>query len=146
MTEKYEFDSRDDFLAKLNELVESGVPKRKINTFTPYPVHEIEHLLDDSQSPVRFFTGGGAITGLIAGFAFTIGTVLAWPQLITGGKPLVSIPAFLIIGYELTILFGCLFAFNGFLLLSRTPSVTDIFSNREFSRKFQIVVSDEDRR
>jgi len=138
--DRYAYDTREEFLGKLKELVESGVPKRSINTFTPYAVHEAEELLDHSQSPVRFFTGAGAVTGCIAGFAFTIYTVLSWP-LVTGGKEVVSVNAFIVIAYELTILFGGLTAFVGFLHLSRLPVFKNVLSDRaEFSRKFEIAV------
>ncbi|MCK4774671.1 MAG: DUF3341 domain-containing protein, partial [Candidatus Krumholzibacteria bacterium] len=118
--ERYEFDDKHEFIKKVEEIVDSGVPKKTINTFTPYIVHEIEELLDTSQSNVRFFAGTGGVTGLAAGFAFTIYTVLAWP-LYTGGKPLISIPAFLVISYDLTILLGVLTAFVGFFALARLP-------------------------
>jgi len=138
--DRYAYDTREEFLGKLKELVESGVPKRSINTFTPYAVHEAEELLDHSQSPVRFFTGAGAVTGCIAGFAFTIYTVMSWP-LVTGGKEVVSVNAFIVIAYELTILFGGLTAFVGFLHLSRLPVFKNVLSDRaEFSRKFEIAV------
>jgi hypothetical protein len=143
--ERYEFEDKQGFLKKLEAIVKSGVPKKTIDVFTPYPVHETEHLLDESQSPVRFFAGVGAVTGFIAGFAFTIFTVMDWP-LITGGKPLVSIPAFLIIAYELTILFGCLSGFLGFLHLGKIPVIANMFSNREFSDKFIITVGEERKR
>ncbi len=144
--ERYEFDDRHEFIKKLEEIVHSGVPKKTINTFTPYHVHETEHLLDESQSNVRFFAGTGAVTGLAAGFAFTIYTVLSWP-LWTGGKPLVSIPAFLVISYELTILVGVLTAFVGFLVLARLPVFHHIVSSKkEFSEKFVIEVGGEARR
>lgn len=140
MTERYSFDTREAFVAKLEELVRSGVPKKSINTFTPYAVHEADELLDRSQSPVRFFTGAGAITGCIFGFAFTIYTVLSWP-LVTGGKEIVSVNAFIVIAYELTILFGGLAAFAGFLLLTRLPAFKNIFSDKtEFGRTFEITV------
>ena len=103
-------------------------------------------LVDHSQSSVRFFTGSGALTGTITGFAFTIYTVLAWP-LITAGKHLISIPPFIVIAYELTILFGCLASFVGFLFLSRMPAISTIISAKEeFSDKFIIEVGTEDRR
>lgn len=140
MIDRYSFDTREEFLGKLRELVDSGVPKRNIDTFTPYAVHEAEELLDHSQSPVRFFTGAGAITGCIAGFAFTIYTVLSWP-LVTGGKEVVSVNAFIVIAYELTILFGGLTAFVGFLYLSRLPVFKNVLSDKtEFSRRFEIAV------
>lgn len=140
MMDRYSYDTREEFLGKLRELVDSGVPKRTIDTFTPYPVHEAEELLDHSQSPVRFFTGVGAIAGGIAGFAFTIYTVLSWP-LVTGGKEIVSVNAFIVIAYELMILFGGLTAFVGFLHLSRLPVFKNILSDeKEFSRRFDITV------
>ena len=138
--ERYEFDDKHEFIHKLEELVRSGVPKDTITTFTPYLVHEAEEMLDTSQSSVRFFAGVGAVAGLTTGFVFTIGTVMSWP-LITGGKPLVSIPAFLVISYELTILFGVLTAFTGFLALTRLPAIARAFNRKvEFSRKFIIEV------
>lgn len=140
MIDRYSYDIREEFLGKLEELVESGVPKENINTFTPYPVHQAEELLDHSQSPVRFFTGAGAVTGCIAGFAFTIYTVLSWP-LVTGGKEVVSINAFIVIAYELMILFGGLTAFAGFLFLARLPVFKNVLSDEtEFSRQFEITV------
>ncbi len=140
MIERYSFDTREEFLEKLEELVRSGTPKQRINTFTPYPVERAEELLDASPSAVRFWTGAGALAGCGAGFAFTIYTVLSWP-IITGGKAIVSIPAFVIIAYELTILFGGVIAFAGFLFLTRMPSVRNVVTDsEEFSPKFEITV------
>ena len=143
MTDRYSFDTKEAFLEKLEELVRSGVSKTRINTFTPYSVNEAEELLDRTQSPVRFFTGAGAVAGCLAGFAFTIYTVLSWP-LITGGTEIVSVNAFIVIAYELTILFGGLAAFAGFLILARMPSVKNVLSDKvEFSRRFEITVERE---
>ena len=44
---------------------------------------------------------------LAAGAALTAGTSLAWP-LVTGGKPIVSIPAFVIVTFEVAVLVGSL--------------------------------------
>jgi hypothetical protein len=43
-----------------------------------------------------------------------------WP-LITGGKPIVSLPPFVIIAFELTILFGALSTVLGLLITARLP-------------------------
>ena len=138
----FSFDDKHEFLKKLEELVKSGTPKKKIDVRTPYPVHETEDLLDTSQSPVRFFQGVGAVTGLIAGYWFTSYTVVSWPM-ITGGKPFISVPAFTIIAYELTILFGCLGGFAGFAFLSRLPVIRSIGAREEeFTDKFEIYVKE----
>ena len=65
----------------------------------------------------------GGLLGCATGFLFPIYTVLDWP-LITGGKPLISIPPFVVIAFELTILFGALGGMASFLWLAGLPRVT----------------------
>ena len=85
------------------------------------PDHTLEQLLGARRvSPVRLFTLIGALLGCAAGFALPAYTVSAWP-LVTGGKPLLSIPPSVVIAFELTILFGAIFGMLGFLLLARLP-------------------------
>jgi hypothetical protein len=143
MKTNYSFDEKDKFLAKLEELVKTGTAPEDINIFTPYPVHEAEHLLKIKNSPVRFFTLFGAIAGLVFGFFFTIWTSLDWP-LIRGGKPIVSVPAFIIIAFEITILFGGVISFIGFLLLSRLPSARKIAAPVDYGNKFVIHIESKD--
>src|SRR5438309_10226646 len=56
------------------------------------------------RSTVATWTLAGGLAGAACGLALTIWTVRQWPGLIIGGKPLVSLPAFSIIAFELTIL------------------------------------------
>ncbi len=138
----YSFDEKRKFLAKLEELVKSGIAREKINVFTPYPVHEAEELLKIKNSPLRFFTLFGALSGLLFGFFFTIWTSLDWP-LIRGGKPIVSIPAYIIVAFELTILFGGVISFIGFLLLSGLPSAGKIAAPEDYGNQFVIHIENE---
>jgi hypothetical protein len=71
---------------------------------------------------VRGFTLFGCLLGAAIGLALTIFASKYYP-LITGGKPIVSIPPFLIIVFELTILFGGLLTLGGMLLNSRLPGL-----------------------
>lgn len=89
--------------------------------FTPYPDHHIEHALGYGQSPVRVWTLVGGLTGTATGFAFTTWTSMDWP-LVVGGKPIVSIPAYVVIAFELTVLFGALATIIGLFVLSRIPN------------------------
>jgi hypothetical protein len=91
-----------------------------IKTYGPVPEHHIEEALGYGQSPVRVFTLVGALTGTAAGFAFTIFTSMEWP-LVTGGKPIVSIPAFVVIAFEMTILFGALATVIGLFINMKLP-------------------------
>ena len=89
-------------------------------TYSPVPDHALGQALRVRVSPVRLFVLIGGLIGCATGFIFPIYTVLDWPM-ITGGKPLISIPPFVVIAFELTILFAAVGGVAGFLLLSRLP-------------------------
>jgi hypothetical protein len=135
---RFEFDSQEEFLAKLEEMVGQGVKPETIETLTPFHVHEAEHILKTKPSELRFITLAGALAGFFLSFAFIIYTVLDWP-LITGGKPLVSIPAFIIVAFECTILIGGIVSFLGFLHLIRLPNIKKIVETRECGNQFVII-------
>jgi hypothetical protein len=137
MTQEWKFQDKHAFLEKLEELVHGGIPARELSVVMPIPVHEVEHLLHPKPSRLKFFTLVGAIVGLFSGFALTIGTSLDWP-LITGGKPIVSLPPYIIIAFELTILFGGILTFVGFLILSRMPDLRAIASGGDPGNDFII--------
>ncbi len=78
-----------------------------LEVFSPIPSHAIEHAFNPSPSPspVRGWTLIGGLTGVSLGYLMTI-----WMSydsgVVIGGKPFASIPAYTIIAFELTILFG----------------------------------------
>lgn len=71
----------------------------------PAPFPMLVEALGRPRSKLDRVTVAGALVGTGLGFALCIGTSLAWP-LITGGKPIVSIPPFVIIAFELAVLIG----------------------------------------
>ena len=62
----------------------------------------------------------GAACGFIVGLVLTSGTQLAYP-LVTGGKPVLSIPPMSIIMYEGTMLGAIIFTVIGIVIESRLP-------------------------
>lgn len=112
------FAELDAATAAIESLRRSG--HKDIVVFSPMPRHELEHALDTPETPVRLFTLVGALTGAAAGFALAIGASLDWP-LVTGGKPIISVPAFVVIGFELAVLFGALSTVVGLFLNARLP-------------------------
>jgi hypothetical protein len=136
------YDGKEEFVEALRRMVREGVPRDRIRVMTPFGVPEAEAVLRPERSKVRFFALIGAGTGTLTGFAFTILTSLEW-GIIVGGKPVVSIPPFIIIAFALTILFGALSTFLGFLFLSRLPSLRAIRSKEEYGNRFVILVEEE---
>jgi molybdopterin-containing oxidoreductase family membrane subunit len=95
-----------------------------LTVYTPVPVEEIEHEVEKVRplSKVRLFTLVGALTGTATGFFLTIWSSLKW-ELVTGGKAPVSIPPFVIIAFELTILLGGLASALAVLVLGQLPKL-----------------------
>jgi hypothetical protein len=89
-----------------------------LETYSPLPQHDLEHALHRPQSPVRIFTLVGGLTGAATGFALAIWTSLDWP-LLTGGMPIIAIPAFVVPAFELMILFGALSTVAGLFINAR---------------------------
>ena len=114
------FGDLDATVLALRELKSKGYDS--LTVYSPVPRHEIDEVLDQPVSPVRLFTLIGGLTGCALGFAYAISTSLDWP-LITGGKPIVSLPPFVIIGFECTILIGALSTVAGMFLNARLPKL-----------------------
>lgn len=139
MENRMMFQDKEEFLSALRNLAREGVPQERIGVETPFYVHEVDEILPTTPAKVKNFALLGAASGTVAGFAFTILTSLSWP-LIVGGKPIVSLPPFVIIAFALTILFGALSTFFGFLILARLPSVFGVVPKEEFGNAFVITV------
>lgn len=119
------FDARDAVLAAVRQARAEGLPG--VAAFAPAFDRELVDAADPAPTPVRRWTLAGGVLGGLSGLALTIWTTSQWPTLIVGGKPLISIPPFLVIAFELTILMGGLATFAGFVLWvlrARAPETT----------------------
>lgn len=106
---------------------------RDLTVYSACAQHEIEAALEHKVSPVRLFTLFGGVTGCAAGLAMTYWMSLDWPLLV-GGKPIATVPPYVVIMFELTVLLGSLItvaAVAGLALLRPTtglaydPAFTD---------------------
>ncbi len=132
------FAFEEDFLAAAKNLTASGFDN--ISLLSPLPLEEAQEVLGLDKSPVRHFSLAGAIIGAISGFAMAAGTSLVF-ILPTGGRAIITIPPFLIITYEMTILFGVLFTLLGFHFISGLPAWRDKpYLPSASSDKFVVVV------
>ena len=114
-----------------------------LTVYTPVPVHEIEEVLERDRpvSRVRLFTLLGGLTGMVSGFLLTIWSAMKW-GLVTGGKPVASIPPFVVIAFELTILFGGIATVIGMVILGRLPRLrpSAAFDPRFTNDRFGVAV------
>jgi hypothetical protein len=114
-----------------------------LTVYTPVPVHEIEDVLERDRpvSPVRIFTLIGALTGTVSGFLLTLWSSMQW-NLIVGGKAAASIPPYVVIAFELTILFGGVATLIGMVMLGRLPRLrkTAAYDPRFSSDRFGVAV------
>lgn len=96
------FTTEEDLLAVTSEARERGF--RIVDTYTPYPVHGIEKAMGLGASRLTWvcFLCGALGTTLALYFQFWT-SATDWP-LNVGGKPFNSLPAFVPITFEITIL------------------------------------------
>ncbi|MFQ5609384.1 MAG: DUF3341 domain-containing protein [Woeseiaceae bacterium] len=91
-----------------------------LELITPVPIHGADEIVGTKKSAIRRFTFFGGIFGALSGFALAAGTAVLYLHP-TGGRPIITIPPFLIITYEMTILCGILATVLGFFISSRFP-------------------------
>jgi hypothetical protein len=113
----------DTTVRALEELKAKGY--HDLTVYTPVPVHEIEDVVERDRpvSKVRLFTLLGGLTGLASGWILTAWSSLKW-GLIVGGKPPIGLPVsppYVVIMFEMMILFGGIAAVIGMVALGRLP-------------------------
>lgn len=103
--------------------------------FTVYsaaPSHELEDALGITTSPVRLFTLIGGITGVCGGLGMTYWMSLDWPLLV-GGKPIATVPPFVVFLFEVMVLLGALSTVAGVVILSLRRPTTGLAYDPRFS-------------
>jgi hypothetical protein len=119
----------DDTIQAIEHAKKSGLD---FTVYAPFFNHELDHHCSPRRSDVRKINLAGAVFGCTAGFALAILCSLDWPMR-TSAKDIISIPGFVVIGYEWTILWGALFTMFGMFILNRLP---DFFPKIGFDPRF----------
>lgn len=112
------FPYKDKLLNAIRRLKEAGLHGLEVKM--PVPDHDILDAVDHKPTPVGLFTLVGGIAGMATGFLGPAWAHSHWGFTI-GGKPVVSLPPFIVIMFELTILFGALSTLIGLFFLARLP-------------------------
>lgn len=85
---------------------------------TTFPGLEDRWMPQDSR--VKWFTLTGALLGILTAVALTTWVSVSWPMIFSG-KPVVSIPPYVVIYFELMVLFGAIANLTGLLWTARIP-------------------------
>ena len=116
------------------EVREAGY--RHFDTFSPFPIHGMNRAMGLGNSQVGWFTLGGGITGLLAGYLLQWWTAAVDYPLNISGKPFFAVEPSVPIMFELTILFAAFGAVAGMLALNGLPRpYNPLFFSERFSKK-----------
>ena len=117
----------------------------------PFPVHGLDKAMGVKASKLPWAVFIIGLTGSLSMIGFEIWASVYDYPIIVGGKPLFSIPAFVPIWYEFTVLSSCLTVFFGNWFFCRLPQLYHpAFKSKAFERvtddKFFIMIEASDAR
>ena len=114
-----EFDSPSQLVSATRAACAKGY--HKLDAYTPFPIEELNDVLRLHKNKLPLIVLAGGILGGLTGFLMQYWIAVIYFPINVGGRPLNSWPAFIVITFELTILFGSIFAVLGMLALCELP-------------------------
>lgn len=134
------FPDDKDLIVAIKQLQEKDIEIADVRT--PFPVHGLDKVLKMRRSrlPKAGFIAG--VVGSVVGFGFQAWVFTeAWP-LNFGGKPFLSVPSFIPVTFELTVLSAAFALVFGFLIRSQLgPGADNIIYDEEVTNdRFQILL------
>jgi hypothetical protein len=142
-----QFDDVDSVIHAARQMRDSGF--RRWDVHTPFPVHGMDQAMGIRPTILPWLVLGAGITGVVVGLGLQwYANAFDYP-LFTSGKPLVSLPAWIPVIFELAVLLSALTAVFGMLFLNRLPHLYNpLFKVRRFRRvtndKFFVVIDAAD--
>jgi hypothetical protein len=114
-----EFDSPTDLVSAATAAREAGY--KKMDGYSPFPIHEMDEALGIKRTilPVLVFFGG--LTGTAVGFLMQYYMLVIDYPLNVGGRPYLSMPAYIPVMFECTILLAAFTAVFGMIALNGLP-------------------------
>jgi hypothetical protein len=114
-----EFETPGELVAAARRVREAGF--RHFDAYTPYPIHELDEAMDLKDNRVSLYTLLGGLFGCVGGFGLASWVEGVALPLNIGGRPLISVPMYIPITFECTILIGGLTAAISMLMLNGFP-------------------------
>lgn len=143
-----EFDRPERLIEAVRRTRAAGF--ERVDAHTPFPIEGLAEELGFNDQRVPWLTLLGGVIGAAGGYGLQVYTNNAFP-LDIGNRPPVTPPAFMLITFELTVLFAVGFAIVGMLAFNHLPRLNhplfDVDSFRlATTDKFFLVVLSNDRR
>ena len=114
-----EFDSPSALVAATRAAHDKGY--RKVDAYSPFPIEELNDVLHLHRNKLPLIVLLGGITGGITAYLMQY-YITVWDFPINiGGRPLHSWPSYIIITFELTVLFAAISCVLGLLALCGLP-------------------------
>jgi len=144
-----EFDNPNAVVAAARRTYAAGY--RRINAYSPFPIEELSEAIGYHRDYVALCVLICGLLGAAGGFALQYWTAAFAYPLNVGGRPLLSLPAFIPVTFECTILLAAFGAFIGNLMMSRLPQpYHPVFNVPGFARasqdRFFVCVKSDDPR
>jgi Protein of unknown function (DUF3341) len=114
-----EFDGPTELVLAAHRAHEAGY--RKMDGYTPFPVEGLSEAIGFAKDRVPLVVLVGGILGGLGGYLMQYWISAVSYPLNVGGKPLHSWPAFIVVTFEMTILFAGLAGVFGMLALNGLP-------------------------
>ena len=114
-----EFDSPTALINAARETRQNGY--RKFESYSPFPIEELNEAMHLPRNKLPLIVLIGGITGLLTGYLMQYYITVWFYPINIAGRPLHSWPSYIVITFELTILFAALSAFFGTLALCGLP-------------------------
>jgi len=114
-----EFDNPTSLVNAARAAREKGF--RKLDAYTPFPIEELHEVLHLHKNKLPLIVLIGGILGGLTGYLLQYYVTVIYFPINIGGRPLHSWPSYIIITFELTILFGCISAVLGMMALNGLP-------------------------
>jgi hypothetical protein len=115
-----EFHDAETLLTAVRRLRADGY--RRFEAYSPFPIDGLAEAEGFNEGKIAAATLLGGILGVVTGYAMQVYTNLDFP-INVGGRPLISNPAFVLITFELMVLFAVTFCIGAMLLLNRLPKL-----------------------
>jgi len=114
-----EFDSAQGLVDAAHKTHAAGY--QKIDAYSPFPIEGLAEAIGFTRNSVPLVVLIGGLVGGLSGYLMQYWiSVVSYP-INVGGKPPHSWPAFIVVTFEMTILFAGLFAVFGMLALNGLP-------------------------